>query len=240
MSTPKSFTLSSSWCVALILLFFVTCTGLGFWQLQRAHVKEAILADFKRRIQAKPFDENTLPAQGDLRFYPVEIKGHYDYDHPLLLDNKTHEGRLGYELYVPFKPENATELILVDQGFIPRGSSRQTLPTLPTTSKALTTVKGLLNLPPAYFALGSMLEQSAVHWPLRIQYVDLIELSRVTQRTFFPFVILAGDSVTSFQAEQMVTITPDRHRGYALQWFALALTLLVLSALSMRGIKNKE
>lgn len=235
MSKTAKFTLHSGFFVSLIIFFFIACVSLGIWQSQRAQQKEKILAAYQARSLQGALKIQDLHNYKDLRFYSLELSGQYDTKHAILLDNKTNQGRIGYELYVPFKVSGYTNIFLIDLGFVPADYSRKILPTI-ADKPGKVSVHGILNLPPSYFALGSMLEENHVHWPLRVQYIDLSQLSNYYPQAFFPYILQTQSKPLA--AEQIVNITPQRHRAYAFQWFALAFTLLVLSALFVRR-KNK-
>lgn len=155
------------------------------------------------------------------------LHGRFDNQHSLLLDNKTFKGQVGYEVYTPFKAEGLNQVILVDRGFIPLGANRQILPNLRDVPGKVTII-GMLNLPPTYVTYGQLYD--VMHWPLRIEFVQLESLSQLLHVSLFPYVFcLTPEDPASYTNEwQIVIMSPERHRGYAVQWFALALTLLIL------------
>lgn len=218
-----------NWKLALLAFIFIGIfCGLGTWQLSRAKQKEVLLANFDERLKATHRTSAELALSSDWRFYRARLHGYFDNEHTFLLDNKTFHGQVGYEIYTPFKAEGLLFPILVDRGFIPLGKNRNSLPNIaPITAK--TEITGLLNLPPAYFALGNMADSKSVNWPLRIQYVNLSELKNVYNTTLFPYILLLAPDQTPYAIEWKIVISgPEKHKGYALQWFALALTLLIL------------
>ncbi len=63
------------------------------------------------------------------RFQRVSVKGRLDPDHQFLLDNRTNEGRPGYEVLTPLYLDAAErDVILVDRGWIPFSGFRDKLP----------------------------------------------------------------------------------------------------------------
>lgn len=213
----------------LALLVMSLFIGLGCWQLSRAQQKKTLILEFKKRSNLAPIREQQLNNQDDLRFYPVEVAGKFDNQHHVLLDNKTFHGQVGYELYTPFLITKSKQWILVDRGFIPLGSSRKILPHI-NSVEGEKIIKGMLNQAPRLFSLGKMQEGETFTWPLRLQYIDLGALSTLMNRSLFSQVIILSpqDSHALLQEWQIVTMSPERHVGYAIQWFALALTLLIL------------
>lgn len=220
-----------NWKLTLLALLFICLfLGLGFWQLVRAKQKEALLKSFAERTEKSPLQTNDLKTTKDLRFYSVQLRGTLDNPHTLLLDNKTYHGQVGYEVYTPMKVAGLAMFILVDRGFVPIGRNRQTLPVLREAPHEVA-ITGMLNRPPAYVAFGSMTESPQIHWPLRVEYINLQALATLFNYPLFPYVINISPAHTAaFAVEwQIVSMGPERHYGYAVQWFALALTLLIIS-----------
>ncbi|MBE2293473.1 MAG: hypothetical protein IAF00_00925, partial [Phycisphaerales bacterium] len=69
-------------------------------------------------------------------------------------------------------------------------------------------------------------------WPRVIPYVDYPQLSTILGYPLQPAVILlapeAPDGYWRDWRPRFGGLGPERHRGYAVQWFALAVTLIIL------------
>ena len=218
-----------NWKLALLTLFFFSLfIKLGFWQLSRAHQKEKLLQSFTKRGGKSPLTFKEMNSIKDLRFYRAKLTGQFDNLHTLLLDNKIFNGKVGYEVYTPFKAEGIETPILVDRGFIPLGKSRSELPGISSIIGRIE-VSGMLNFPPTYVAFGKM-NESQLSSPWRIEFINLPLLSQALHEPLFPYTLtLTPNHPAAFAIEwQIVTMGPERHRGYAIQWFAFALTLVVL------------
>lgn len=227
-----------NWQLNLLALLLITIlTSLGFWQLSRAKEKTVLLKTYSARAQAPALTTKTLPHMYDWRFYKVDLIGEFDNAHTFLLDNKTYQGRVGFEVYTPFWAEGEKRPILIDRGFIPL-TSRQTLPVIPPLSGKMR-VSGLLNLPPNYASFGEI-HHGTLTWPLLIEFMNLSTLGNLMEKELAPYIVnLEPDHPGALAITwQIVMIPPERHQGYAVQWFALALTLLILSiALNRRSTK---
>ncbi|HVE44325.1 MAG TPA: SURF1 family protein [Gammaproteobacteria bacterium] len=203
---------------------------LGYWQLARAQEKEILLANFAKRTEAPPLNVQTLNNISEKRYYRITLTGRFDNQHILLLDNKTFHSQVGYEIYTLFYATGISTPILIDRGFIPIGISRQQLPTLrPITNPV--TLTGLLDLPPTYFTLGHTHESFPLHWPLRVAFIDLPQLTTTLHTPLFPYILRIdpkNPAAYPLEWQQVTTVSSVRHRAYALQWFAFALTLLIL------------
>ena len=213
----------------LTLLAFVCVLGLfnlGLWQVARMHEKERLLNQFHHRMKEQPLSPPFK--QPAVLFHRATMQGLFDNAHQILLDNKTYQGRVGYELYTPFITQGSKEIILVDRGFVPIGKSRQVLPTIEPITEPVT-ITGLINQPPKYFSWGEMVDATG-HHVMRIEYLDLTKIAKLFSRPLYPFVLnLDPHSPFARPLEwQIVVMPPERHRGYAVLWFALAITLLII------------
>lgn len=228
----------ANWKLALLaLVFFCLFSWLGVWQLQRASQKSVLMKSFAARMAQEPLTVQDLAVPQ--RFSRLKLQGKFDAQHTFLLDNKTFHGQIGYEVYTPFKADGLETTILIDRGFIPLHTNRAILPTLQTPAQTVTII-GMLNLPPSYVALGEMRESERTSWPQRIEYIHLDKIAKLLRTPLFPYIVtIAPNDPAAYAVEwKAVIMGPERHRGYALQWFALALTLLILFFALNRGDKK--
>lgn len=211
------------------LIVFCFLNYLGIWQLKRASQKEALLVQYNDRVTHSPLVFSSLASLADKRFYPIEMQGFFDNAHTILLDNKIFHGQVGYEIYSPFQIVGSSFYMLIDRGFIPLPKGKRITPPIAPV-KDLQKVTGLLNLPPAHFSLGKMLD-AAIQFPLRVQFIDIAQLEKYLPYPLYPYVLqLKPNDPRAFHIErQMMTlVSPEKHRAYAYQWFALAFTLLII------------
>jgi surfeit locus 1 family protein len=215
------------------LVTFPILLSLGFWQLDRAQQKEASLAAFDARGERPPISLNaSVPDPVDDLFREADARGVLDADHQLLLDNQVYRQEAGYHVLTPLLLEGGDAAILVDRGWVPTGRSRRDLPDLPI-SGAPTALRGHLDHgPPTGIRLGGIADGEA-GWPLRIQFIDYDELSTRLGYELLPMVLrmdasLPGGFVRQWRPDHPSGFGPERNRGYAVQWFALAAALLVI------------
>ena len=76
--------------------------GLGFWQLQRAKQKRELLAMYDVRLNAvaQPISKLKMDLT-QVNFLPVEVKGEFDNQRNILLNNRYHNHVLGYQDLTP-------------------------------------------------------------------------------------------------------------------------------------------
>lgn len=212
------------------MILFPCLLGLGSWQLQRATTKESLLAADLQYQQLAPVSlaEVFEPASGLL----VHLDGHFDERRAFLLDNRTRGGRAGYEVLSPFRLADGTWRVLVNRGWTPASPYRQVLPEIRPV-EGRTAVQGRLHFPVQPLVLAHRREPAS-GWPRVVQKVDMEILASQLGpgAPLFPHVVrLDADSPGAYEAQWEELSTPisaQRHRAYALQWFAMAAALLIL------------
>jgi len=205
--------------------------SLGFWQLSRGYYKQALLNSAEVATTQAPYSGQDLlqlspPAQA--RYHPVRLRGRLVNERTVLLDNKINNGQAGYEVLVPMALDNHT-LVLINRGWIPLGRSRKQLPDI-RALKDEVIIEGYLDFAYLNPLLRAALEDNTVQWPLRMQQVDTKLLGQLMNKAIFPMlVVLDKKSPYGFALSERkaIGLSPERHFGYAVQWFSLALTLLV-------------
>ncbi|MEG2804156.1 SURF1 family protein [Stenotrophomonas sp.] len=217
------------WVAALLVI--VGFCQLGRWQLQRMHEKQALLdQQVPARAQALTLAQ-ALSAPPRLRW--VDDHGRY-LPGTVLLDNQTRAGRAGFKLYQPFQTRDGAR-VLVDLGWQPMPPDRRLPPLHPPQGPA--DVAGLLAPPPASgIALGPAL--AATGQP-RIWLANRLPPAEVARALALPAgslpdrVLRLDPALPGGYARDLDllpnTLPPSRHLGYAVQWFALALTVLVVA-----------
>jgi surfeit locus 1 family protein len=233
----KNYRFAPKWYFAVATLFFCALfIHLGFWQLNRAAIKEHLQHIFNEHLHAIPMSLAELPKDTDLSYYPVTVTGHYDNSHSVLLDNKVHAHRVGYEVLTPFIAEPDQQAVLINRGWIPANSDRHILPTIPPITGKQTLIGNIYIAPGKSFVLGNVLESKEI-WPLRMEALDIPAVQAKLRRPLYPFIVLlsANEKEGFLRDWQPVAMSADKHRGYAVQWFSFAGVLMIIFfALSFR------
>jgi len=224
------------WMLALacIALF----ASLGSWQLRRMHEKQAMLDAAARVLQQRMPRPLSLAADATrARDYDWAAGRGRFIGAPLLLDNQMHDGRAGVRLYRVLRPDLAPGKqhagdLLVDLGWLPVGGDRR-LPDIAPVGDGALEVRGLLAPPPsAGLAMGGagMLRRDRTWLLVR---VDMGEIARslALPGPLAPRVLRLDPALPIGHARDLDilpnTLPPERHLGYAVQWFGLALAVLV-------------
>jgi surfeit locus 1 family protein len=236
--TPRS----SSTIVVLVVIA-VLCS-LGWWQLDRAEQKRQLLQQSIQKLHAPPIplhtlDKNSVPAE----FTQITTTGHLDPQHTLLLDNQFFQHQAGYNVISPFIPDNDTEILLVDRGWIPLTQDRNTWPTVKTVTHAITLIGNARNLQNQGILLGDNIETRNPHqWRVaRLDNALVHKLSKALAKPIYPFIlVLPPQSPYGYARESILVLNmpPARHIAYAIQWFALA--VLAASVYFLLHLQRKE
>lgn len=207
--------------------------GLGTWQLQRADEKRALLATYDSRRQQVPVPMAAITPGSDNLYVRVQLDGVPDVEHQFLLDNRMRGGRAGFEVLTPVALDSGG-WVLVNRGWLPAGATRVQLPDIPPVPVQVRWIGYLYQVPGKPLVLGR--EEPAAGWPQVVQQIDRVQLERRLGRALFPDVVRLESSPGLDTTWTMVNLTPQQHLGYAVQWFALATALAILTLVTNSNI----
>ncbi len=198
---------------------------LGGWQLERAAGKLALQQrmDLAQQRPAVQLPSQPVPAD-TLAYQRVEAHGEFRAERTILLDNRVREGRVGYEVITPLRLAPGGLHVLVNRGWVQAPRTRQELPVVVTPAGRVR-VEGIA-LPPGkrYLELSSRTVSGAV-W----QNLDLERFAAAHKMELQPIVLQqrkdAADGL--LRAWPRLDSGVDRHRAYALQWFAMSALIAV-------------
>lgn len=208
------------------LLFF---GRLALWQWERAELKADMASRYAQRVDAEPLTLETLLLRGeDIEDLPLRLRGRYDNRRVVFLENQMRGPVAGFHVHTLFLPEEGGPGILVNRGWVPVAADMQALPEVPAASADVVT--GTVARPSAFFTVGT---PDYRRLPLRVPRLELEQIAAALGVELRPFVIrldaAAPDGfVREWQPSARLGMSPEKHRGYAFQWFALALAVLVL------------
>jgi len=199
---------------------------LGTWQLNRAEEKQALFDDFAAGGAAVALDASSPGLDGLRRYAPVQADGSYLGARQFLLDNMVEDGQAGYRVLTPLSLAEGVA-VLVDRGWVPRDFSSDVAPLIDVGAEPRTVSGKLDRLPRPGIQLETTL---APGWPKVVQFPSRDELEKALGLDLVPgLVLLDADQPDGFRRNWRPSdFGPERHIGYAVQWFALAITLVVL------------
>lgn len=199
------------------LVFISIFISLGFWQLDRANEKKAMLSLFDSDAQfTEPLDYAALAD-----FDRIRVFGRYLEDRQILIDNIPREGQLGYYVITPFEPSTSDDLLLINRGWLPKATNADINLGISNESR---TVRGLAGyLPRVAIRPGeAFIEHEG--WPRVALYPSLEEVAAELGADVLPKVLLLHpEAEDGFVRRWEPDVSgPMTHYSYAFQWFAMA------------------
>ena len=232
--TPTILTALTTVCIIAL------CLSLGQWQLKRADEKSDLIERHQRLAAAPPSELRELlraNKMDDLRYRNVQATVEFHPQKQFLLDNKVYQSTVGFNVLSPARLLNTDNdeqsqqniWLLVDRGWVPLGKDREHLPDI-NMNNTSAVITGYLYTPLGQpFSLGDIAAGSS-GWPHIIQYLDFPELSRLADLPLQAFVLrLSPESPGGYIRKWKITASsPNKSTAYAIQWFALAVVILIL------------
>ena len=211
----------------LIVTTIAFLTSLGFWQLDRANEKRAIEASIQKANTGTIeliSDENRLLEK---EYYQVRLKGQYQSNKQFIYDNQIVDQVSGYYVLTPFKLEGQPSTIIINRGFIPWNGDREKLADV-SIEKTKSEIKVQISKPIKRIELKS--SEIGNNFPVLIQAVDLVKMSELAGIDFSSMVGLLDASMDDgfVRKWEPYTGSIEKHIGYAVQWFLMAIVLGII------------
>ena len=201
-------------------------------------------------MQQAPVELTTdISDHADWRFKRVTFKGVYMPEYEVVLDNRVHNGRAGYQIVTPVKVVGDETYVLVNRGWV-EGKLNREAPVYETPTGEQTFVGDL------FFPLDKVFTLEAAHdpdgrndpWQPLWQHIDMSRYQSLVPFDVKPYMVRLAPSST---AAGFVREWPEpknritMHLGYAYQWFGFAFTLFVIYIVlnlkqSKKGNKGNE
>lgn len=211
--------------------------GLGTWQVQRLHWKQALLATINERVHDTPVG---LPLANDIDadFRPAKASGVFRHDLQIFVfaTNRA-TGQGGYHVVTPLQLAGGA-FLLVDRGWIPY--ERQKKVDGFSRPSGTVEIQGLLRLSgkPGLF--------SPANNPAKGEWygVDVPAIAAADQLDgVLPYVLEADEMPNEggFPIGGQTQLTlPNDHFSYAVTWYSFAAILLIIYGLSSYRKNNAD
>jgi surfeit locus 1 family protein len=208
-------------------ILFSGLIGLGVWQLERLEWKRALIAQVDRNLAAPPLPlDRALAMGGDAAQYRrVVLDGRFDNSKEAYLFATDADGNPVYHVLVPFR--TVRETLLVDRGIVPPALQPA------STRKAgeidgRTRITGVWRVPDPVGLFTPPPDLGKRIWYSR----DVRTIARADGVALAELVIIEADSTPNPggwpRGGQTQVHFRNEHLQYAITWFALAASLLVL------------
>jgi surfeit locus 1 family protein len=202
--------------------------ALANWQLNRAHEKEARGARLALLAKDPPVSLGAeAVSAGDVEWRQVVARGRFEPGRVVFIDNRIRHGVAGYHVVMPLEVGKTSggesRYVLVNRGWI-AGAADRSAPTVATPAEPVE-ITGLAVVPsPRFLELSAQVKQGSIWQNLTIEryreaYPIALQPVMIQQESALP------DGLT--REWDPPSLGVDKHYGYAFQWMALAVTLLV-------------
>jgi surfeit locus 1 family protein len=240
----------------LILLLFLAVLGtgllvsLGLWQLDRRDWKNAIIADLERSIAAPPIAYSPpapgAPPPAGREFRRVTIEGRFDHAQSVYVLTPA-RGRpgvagFGYSVFTPLATQEGT--VIVNRGYVP---SRGALTAPDGVNSETVRISGIIRTPDE----GSAFTPKAKPEQRLFYSANVRSMAEVfgwdEARGYVSREYIEADATNAppgtwpqgRDPAELLGNVSNRHLEYALTWFGLAATLvLILLAYLLRGARR--
>jgi cytochrome oxidase assembly protein ShyY1 len=232
--------IKGQWQLSLLfLLFLPLLLRLGFWQLERAEEKQQLLTVYQqqRELPVKKF--NARHPQNISHYQTVELVGEYEKNRYWLLDNMPRNGKVGYEIVMPLKV--GEHWVLVNRGWVLAPRLRAELPMIETPTGSVT-IEGYFYQASKNAIFNNIESDLKQDWPKRVLQLDDSHIQAALGGKVYPQMLRIDEESEGALMTQwpVINTLPEKHQGYAVQWFAMALALVCLYAWVLLKENNKE
>jgi surfeit locus 1 family protein len=166
----------------------------------------------------------SVPSAEPLLYRRVRASGEWIPEGQIYIDNRVHAGRAGFFVVTPLRLAGSADALLVNRGWVARSNDYPRAPAVAVPAGTVE-VTGLATVPPRRVLELSGSTVAGDVW----QNLSIERYRDVRRLSVLPVVVLADAAAPGLVA---VREQPDagiaKHREYALTWFSLAVTVLVL------------
>lgn len=215
--------------LALALVAAPVCTRLGFWQLDRLQQRRARNAQIQERLVSPPLELRFQPIEiEDFEYRRVVLRGQFDPDHQILLENRSYEEQPGVHLVTPLLEEEGAQGVLVDRGWIP--SSQMAEDELDQFQvEGEVTLEGILResrAEPRWTFLADPIPEPGDAFLQRWRVLNVERIQIQMPYPLLPYFIeqdvrLKLDTPQP-EPDPDIDLSEGPHTSYAIQWFSFA------------------
>ncbi len=218
----------NQWQLSLLfLLFLPLLLRLGYWQLERAEEKQQLLTVYQqqRNLPAQKFSLSSTKKIAD--YQSIVLEGEYLHQYYWLLDNKPRSGKVGYEVIMPLKVEGG--IVLINRGWVVAPRLRGELPEITTPTETVK-IQGYFYQASKNAIFVNTESDWLEQWPKRVLQLSVATAEQNINSAIYEKILrISSHSDGAFITDWPVINTlPEKHQGYAVQWFAMAIALLLL------------
>lgn len=230
------------------MLFLPLMMALGAWQLMKSQTKGK-LQEMWRVQQALPAREisslDEVSLAKDQPFQRIKLIGRFDLQRYFLFENQVLDGRVGLHVLMVLELSATNELIVVNRGWaasdVEVASHLNGLTGMNSENgvEETITITGHIKAPSGV-ALIDESENPFNTWPHQLVEINLPVMSEYYGADLGnQIVLIDADNRAALDVFwQPINLSPERHRGYAVQWWLMALALICLWLFANSNVKD--
>ena len=199
----------------IALLLIILCLWGSQWQYHRGVDRHARNAVIEKRIAQFPIELAAVKGNlADYEWQTVDVVGSFNPDKQILLRNRYHDGKYGYEVLTLFTSTD-NKSFWVDRGWVQAGATATTPPVVTALPQGEVSISGRLRLDSSlprgsFFALPGKGEGLVS---------ELNAQSQLDTEKFYIDLLSGSDkSLTPEVSAQLPELSDGPHMAYALQW----------------------
>ena len=217
------------WLITIATLTGVVLTlSLSWWQLSRAHQKEALQAAIVARGQLAPVDSHTFATEPNPTSFihrVTKLRGSWVSTKTVFLDNRQMNAKPGFYVVTPLLIENSQRSVMVQRGWVARNfMDRASVPPVPTPT-GMVEIEGRISPPPSkLYQLGEP-ETGVIR-----QNLDVAAFQVETGLALLPVSMVQTSAAKDglLRDWPVVASSASKNYGYAFQWAGLSLLITLL------------
>ncbi len=226
------------WSVILTLVAIAVFLNLGLWQLSRADEKQSQYDQLEQFAkQPAVLLPSTLVKLADFEYRDVEVQGEFVNEKTIYLDNKTYQGRAGYHIITPLRIANSSLHVAVNRGWVATGYDRSVLPPVKAIKGEVRITGTVVSPNIKTFELSDKQGDKQV-W----NSLSLEKYQQALNLTLQPLLILQKSKEDDglIKNWHKPESGASKNIGYAVQWFSLAATTIIIFIVLNVKRRNKE
>ena len=214
---------------ALLVPLFIAA---GQWQWDKAAAKAARQQQLEVRAGEPAVQIPAGPADAQaLQYRRIAVRGHYEPQHQILIDNRTYRQQAGFHVVTPLRVEGSDIRLLVNRGWIPALAEHSRAPEV-ATPPGFVEVSGVAIIPASrFFTLQADNGEMGGTWQRVWQNLDLARYGEHVNFRVQP-VVMQLDPASAAGGFVRDWVRPDDRRltnlSYAFQWWGFAATTIAL------------
>jgi surfeit locus 1 family protein len=233
--------------LSTILLASAVSVRLGIWQLSRRSERLAFNELVEERLGQTPMDlsGNTIDPQ-ELEYRRVRFLGSFDYEHEILLRNRSFNGQPGVHIITPLLTTESEAAVLVDRGWVPlEQSDRESRRLFQIPGKV--EVLGIARASQPEPSLSFLADPTPSPDQPFLEAWRFLTIERIQRQMPYPlqsiYIEQTGPDLRPGElprSDPDIDLSQGPHLSYAIQWFSFAAIGIIGGAVLWRNRSREQ